>query len=576
MSGKINNTFNEAVGTAKEKLGHATNNKSLESKGAAQNAEAHANENTRQAHTHARGAANNLEGAAQKAVGGATGDHSMEARGHYNSALGDTQRNFAMDLKTVSQFLMGNHPSWDFLNNTETGSHIVQFHQEKPLVIPLLTFLPFFLVLFRLYTVSPVALTHNETPVLIKLHDSKTGKDSTEDFIEYMRRKVPSLRVAFKPSLWMTNGHLQTAYAAFKGFENQYIIPYHREFLSAPDGGIVSIDWAPSFTDKPADDTPTLVLLHGLTGGSHEAYIRALVETMTKDHGYRCVVFNARACAETELTTPLLYCGSWTDDLRMVVKHIRTILPEAKLMSVGFSLGSNILMNYMGEEGDQCEFLGAMSVGNPFDLLGTCYNMERAFLQRHLYSPTMGSSLKTIFLKHAHIFKNTNIDIDEVKRAVTIRQFDDCVTRKVFKYRTVHEYYRMASSSQRLLDIKRPFLCLNALDDPISVEWCIPTDEIRGNPYGLLATTARGGHLGWFQGFSSPNRWCTQILAEFCIAMFEADRRPVSMTPSNNPAVETDQVQENKNQSHLVRDYGAINNQSQVAATMNPLRSIAL
>lgn len=142
------------------------------------------------------------------------------------------------------------------------------------------------------------------------------------------------------------------------------------ELLTTPDGGTVSVDWAPSVKTMPADDTPTLVLLHGLTGGSHESYIRALVETMTKDHGYRCVVFNARACANTELTSAQLYCGSWTDDLRMVVKHIRKTLPESKLMSVGFSLGANILMNYMGEEGDQCEFLGAMSVGNPFDLMG--------------------------------------------------------------------------------------------------------------------------------------------------------------------------------------------------------------
>lgn len=142
------------------------------------------------------------------------------------------------------------------------------------------------------------------------------------------------------------------------------------ELLSTPDGGTVSVDWAPSVKTMPADDTPTLVLLHGLTGGSHESYIRALVETMTKDHGYRCVVFNARACANTELTSAQLYSGNWTDDLRMVVKHIRKTLPESKLMSVGFSLGANILMNYMGEEGDQCEFLGAMSVGNPFDILG--------------------------------------------------------------------------------------------------------------------------------------------------------------------------------------------------------------
>lgn len=334
----------------------------------------------------------------------------------------------------------------------------------------------------------------------------------------------------------------------------------------------MSIDWAPSFEVMPEDDTPTLVLLHGLTGGSHESYIRALIETMTKDHGYRCVVFNARACADTDLTTPQLYCGSWTDDLRQVVKYIRKRLPEAKLMSVGFSLGSNILMNYMGEEGDQCEFLGAMSVGNPFDLLGTCYNMERGFLQHHIYSPTMGDNLKRIFFKHEKVFKNTNIDLDAVRRAVTIRQFDDCVTRKVFGYRTVHEYYRMASSSQRLLDIKRPFLCLNARDDPISVDWCIPVDEVRGNPYGLLATTARGGHLGWFEGFWSPKRWCTQILAEYCIAMFEADRRPVSETPSNRPAANTPaQEHHQNNQSHLVRNLDAQTN----GATIKPKRTLA-
>lgn len=142
------------------------------------------------------------------------------------------------------------------------------------------------------------------------------------------------------------------------------------ELLSTPDGGTVSIDWAPSFETMPVDETPTLVLLHGLTGGSHESYIRSLIETVTRDYRYRCVVFNARACANTELTSAQLYSAAWTEDLRVAVKHIRKTLPEAKLMSIGFSFGSNILMNYMGEEGDQCEFVGAVSVGNPFDILG--------------------------------------------------------------------------------------------------------------------------------------------------------------------------------------------------------------
>ncbi|KAF8982198.1 hypothetical protein BGZ52_002078, partial [Haplosporangium bisporale] len=138
----------------------------------------------------------------------------------------------------------------------------------------------------------------------------------------------------------MSNGHLQTALAAYKGFEDRYLIQYQRELLSTPDGGTVSIDWAPSFETMPVDETPTPVTLYGLTDGSHESYIRSLIETVTRDYGYRCVVFNARACANTELTSAQLYSGAWTEDLRLAVKHIRQTLPKTKLMSIGLSFES--------------------------------------------------------------------------------------------------------------------------------------------------------------------------------------------------------------------------------------------
>lgn len=131
-------------------------------------------------------------------------------------------------------------------------------------------------------------------------------------------------------------------------------------------------------------------------------------------------------------------------------------------------------------------------------------------------------------MKHAKWFENSDVDLKAAERVVHMRQFDDEVTRKVFKFRTVDEYYRAASSSQRILDIKRPFLCLNAMDDPISVSELLPRDEIRENPYGLLATTARGGHLGWFEGFTSPTRWVTKPLSEYISAILEADPRPVN------------------------------------------------
>jgi len=186
----------------------------------------------------------------------------------------------------------------------------------------------------------------------------------------------------------------------------------------------------------------------------------------------------------------------------------------------------------------------------------TCLAIERGYLGRKIYSPSMGGNLRRIFLKHSKMFENSIVDVEAVKRTVTIRDFDEQVTRRVFKYRTVHEYYRMASSSQRILDIKRPFLCLNALDDPVAVAECLPVDEIRENPFGLLATTSRGGHLGWFEGFWSQERWCTRPLAEFCLAMFEADSRPVSLTPSMKPA-QSDESNESHATGVTIRKQGS-------------------
>jgi len=206
-----------------------------------------------------------------------------------------------------------------------------------------------------------------------------------------------------------------------------------------------------------------------------------------------------------------------------------------------------------------------------FSMTRTGLAIDRGFLGRNVYSPAMGSNLKRIFMRHTKWFEDSDIvDIEAVKRGRTIRDFDDQVTRKVFKYRTVNEYYRMASSSQRLLDIKRPFLCLSALDDPIAVKECLPYDEIKGNPFGLLATTEHGGHLGWFEGFWSQERWCTQPLAEFCMALFNADTRPVSETPSMKPPVKSTTTQEGEKAS-LERS----NISASSGATTKPVRQLS-
>ncbi|CAO3567756.1 unnamed protein product [Mortierella alpina] len=93
MADRLSNTYNSTMGGAKETVGNALGNESLAGSGAQQQAQAQAKQKAQDAQTHAEGMGNNIKGAAQKAVGGVTNDHSMEAKGHGNSALGDVQRN---------------------------------------------------------------------------------------------------------------------------------------------------------------------------------------------------------------------------------------------------------------------------------------------------------------------------------------------------------------------------------------------------------------------------------------------------------------------------------------------------
>ncbi|CAG8765068.1 1445_t:CDS:2, partial [Ambispora leptoticha] len=184
-----------------------------------------------------------------------------------------------------------------------------------------------------------------EITVRDKRDDNKEKKIS---LFEHIAKTCPSLvgnDAKFYPTIWLPNGHFQTAYAAYAKFDHIHHIEYERNLIPTPDGGQFSLDWTPTLAEKPFDDTPTIVVLHGLTGGSHESYIRCVLEVLTKPpHNYRAVVFNNRGCAKSQLLSPQLYCAAYTDDLRIALEYIQKCIPKAKLFAIGFSLGANILL----------------------------------------------------------------------------------------------------------------------------------------------------------------------------------------------------------------------------------------
>ncbi|KAI9592885.1 Alpha/Beta hydrolase protein [Syncephalis fuscata] len=390
---------------------------------------------------------------------------------------------------------------------------------------------------------SRVHLIHHPTTLLLKYTDEdsneSTATDTTNDTLNkgdtlknYLSPRCPSLfgpKAFYRSTPWLANGHLQTAWAAFNDFNECHNIVYDREMLNLPDGGQIALDWTPARPTPETASMPTFIVVTGLTGGSQEAYVRSLLERLTvvdpnhpdRQPICRGVVMNFRGCGNTKLTTPRLYSGAWTDDLRYSVSYIKKKCPDAPLGAAGFSLGSNVLVKYLGEEGDKCDFKFAMSISNPFDLFLGSIVLERTFLGRNVYSPQLCRNLQQLYIKHYDQLKDDHrLDAEKILNAKMLREFDRHTTRASFDYDTVDDYYRDASSSRWITRVRVPLLCLNASDDPVTSIESAPLDEAKINPYVIVAMTSCGGHIGWFENMFNPRRWCDRPLTEFATAMF--------------------------------------------------------
>eukprot|EP00276_Gloeochaete_wittrockiana_P009635 CAMPEP_0184644368 /NCGR_PEP_ID=MMETSP0308-20130426/1092_1 /TAXON_ID=38269 /ORGANISM="Gloeochaete witrockiana, Strain SAG 46.84" /LENGTH=369 /DNA_ID=CAMNT_0027072853 /DNA_START=1468 /DNA_END=2577 /DNA_ORIENTATION=- len=343
-----------------------------------------------------------------------------------------------------------------------------------------------------------------------------------DEMIEEIFKRCPILSENYRPSPFLYNGHLQTIFAAL--FRRNPDVQYDREYVPTSDGGEIALDYLQTST-LPAD-APILILLHGLTGGSHDAYIKYMVLDAHKA-GFRPIAFNSRGCAGVSLKTPQFYSASFTGDIRTAIIHIHHRFPQASLTAVGWSLGANILLRYVGEEGDKCLLAAAVSLANPFDLTISSAMFER-FWQRNIYDKRLASNMFTMLSQHAHLFTaNTEkgYEIEKALQSRTVREFDDAITRKTFGWDSVDAYYAGSSSSLSIPLIRIPTLCINALDDPIAPKEAIPYAACKENKRVILATTTYGGHCAWCEGLDpfGASVWVDSAVVQFCRAAIDLD-----------------------------------------------------
>lgn len=257
-----------------------------------------------------------------------------------------------------------------------------------------------------------------------------------------------------------------------------------------------------------ASDKPLVIALHGLLGGSYELYIRAFLHEITGEpYNFDALVINARGCANHTITSPQLFNGLWTNDLRYLInEHIKEKWPHKQVYMIGFSLGGAILANYLGQELDRVwpNIKAAAIMGTPWDFPDSSVNLRQSIIGFNVYSPTMCTNLLRLLNIHGNMIEmdeesKLQLEVLKTNEPKRLKQFDNFFTSRLFGFNSADEYYRHALPNQRLLKVRVPTVIVLLLDDPITGYRTLPRSEVSLNPYVLLVTTTIGGHLGWFQ-----------------------------------------------------------------------------
>lgn len=318
----------------------------------------------------------------------------------------------------------------------------------------------------------------------------------------------------FQPAAWLRNRHLQTIYPSFPWARGPRA-NLKRELLELPDGDVTVVDRLVPRTETDFD-APLLVLLHGLESSAESNYAQQLLNA-ADSRGWNAVVLHFRDCGDYRNRLPRRYHAGETNDLRYFLNQLRLDGYAGPVMTVGYSLGGNVLLKYMGEEGAVSPVESAVAVCVPLDLQRCADALTLGFsrvYQRHLLK-RMKEAVRRKFDEHTAAF-----DWHRAMNAKTFGEFDDAVTAPLHGFEGKDDYYETCSSVHYLKDIERPTLIVNAVDDPFMMPDMLPEAD-KLSPQVTLELSEFGGHVGFISG-GTP--WRPQFYLPGRILEFLEDR----------------------------------------------------
>ena len=299
----------------------------------------------------------------------------------------------------------------------------------------------------------------------------------------------------FEPAPLWGNRHIQTIVPNL--LFPRVPVDLRRERLELPDGDFIDVDWT------TGSRGPIVIVLHGLEGSMRSRYACNIMRSL-HEMGFRGAMPYFRGCSGEANRLPISYHSGFTQDLEYLSGLLKQREPGIPLAAVGYSLGGNVLLKWLGDSPNASRLVTGVAVSVPFDLAACSAAIERGFSQVYMWE-LMGRMRRSAKRKFSRLPPPMPLsDIDKLR---TFRQYDDALTAPLHGYKDADDYYTRCSSRPFLKRIQVPTLVLQSSDDPFMTPETVPT-EAELSPAVRFELSRKGGHVGFVNGsIFRPQRW---------------------------------------------------------------------
>lgn len=309
--------------------------------------------------------------------------------------------------------------------------------------------------------------------------------------------------VGLKSGFPFSSGHVQTLFPPL--LRPKPAVRYERQRLETSDGDFIDLDWSRRGRRR------LVVILHGLEGHSGRTYVLGMVRAANQS-GFDGLAMNFRGCSGEPNRRPGMYHSGWTRDLHETLCMVTARYDYDSIDLIGFSLGANIILKYLGEHPGEIPVTvrRAVAFSVPCDLEDSSRALARP--QCRMYMQYLLDQLRGKVIQKERAFPGL-LDVSGIDRIRTFQEFDDRYTAPLHGFDDAFDYWRKSSCKQFLHGITRPTCIVNALNDPFLGPQCYPRDEVRRNANLHLLTPDTGGHVGFVGTSGSGGMYWSEWIA---------------------------------------------------------------